>query len=316
MAAEDEMRDVCDVHFGLGKQEVCANPLDWPGRLVVQIKRFEFVIPGMPAWKKQEEVSYPYHEMTFPGGDTHLVRSIVCHVGDGTDSGHYYALCRDTDKLDTKWTRYDDKDKWEVKDRVNDIVTPEAYLLFLKKPAKGDAGVPDAAVQASTGAADAADAAGAAGAAGAGASAATRRRRLSIEPTKLRMDMEMALLPRSPAAKMERHSNAPPVLDTNLPKRMRHLTVEPASPTGAPPPDERRPAHLRPDPNSAAPKQKSWRRANPGAGGRASVAGLFSPATAAAADQAPQTSIPTATTDTVPRDVWFSRSANAQAGSS
>jgi hypothetical protein len=182
------------VHFGLGRQEVCANPLNWPDRLVVQIKRFEFLAGDLPVWKMQEEVSYPYHEMAFPDGDTYLVRSMVCHVGDGKDSGHYYALCRDTDMSDTKWTRYDDKQKWEVEDRVNDVVTPEAYLLLLEKPAKGDAGMPDAAVQASTGTADAGDAAGDAGDAGDdGAPAAARRRRLSIESTKLRMDMEISI---------------------------------------------------------------------------------------------------------------------------
>lgn len=78
------------------------------GSLIVQIKRFEFVAEGIEVWKKQDLVSYPFHIVEVPGGEKYLVRTVVCHQGSGADSGHYYALTRESDDQNANWREYND----------------------------------------------------------------------------------------------------------------------------------------------------------------------------------------------------------------
>ncbi|KAF2826186.1 hypothetical protein CC86DRAFT_382259 [Ophiobolus disseminans] len=113
---------------------------------------------------------------------------------------------------DTKWTRFDDLRKWEVVDRINDIVTPEAYLLFLEKIRNEDLDLPGASATSVVGAAG---------------------------------DMEGGVSKEDGRVAGEGPPATLQALVTDLAKRMRNLSVPPDQAV-----EERRPAHLRPDPNS------------------------------------------------------------------
>ncbi|KAH3920516.1 hypothetical protein HBH56_005590 [Parastagonospora nodorum] len=147
--AGNEVNSLCSCHLTKkGEQEDAVFPQSFPNRMIVQIKRFMFVDDGSPTgWvaKNQEEVLYPMDKLKVDGGalgkQGYRVQTVVCHDGTGTDSGHYYALCRDTNLPNTEWTEHNDKRKIKVRDRTT-IVRREAYMIFLEID-QGDYEFPD-----------------------------------------------------------------------------------------------------------------------------------------------------------------------------
>jgi hypothetical protein len=127
--------DLCDGNVHHVQQETRSMPAEWPDHLIIQIKRFEWVDTDEPVWKKQDMVQYPIHRFTVPGEAQYAVQDVICHIGTTADRGHYYAISRETQEQDSPWFRYDDAVSREIPNgsRHEDIVTSDAYLIFLEK---------------------------------------------------------------------------------------------------------------------------------------------------------------------------------------
>ncbi|KAJ8118091.1 hypothetical protein OPT61_g862 [Boeremia exigua] len=126
LSIENNLRDVCE-HTNVDEQELRHQVRTLPQKLILQIKRFSHVEGA--SHKLCDLVNYGLGNIIFPGGDEFRVSTIVCHVGDNTTTGHYYAL---TQKESGVWWRYDDDRKLEV-DNLLDVITPDAVLFFVDR---------------------------------------------------------------------------------------------------------------------------------------------------------------------------------------
>lgn len=104
------------------------SPEEQPENMILQFGRFD-----TNHQKELDVVQYPFRKVEVAPSVQYMMQTIVCHVGRNTDTGHYYTRLRENDCEDGRWIRYDDDRFNEEVDRVEKIVTADAYLLFLKK---------------------------------------------------------------------------------------------------------------------------------------------------------------------------------------
>lgn len=104
---------------------------EWPETLLVQLERFQLDSSGF-ASKNQQTIEYSINDVVMPGGVSFIVWIVVCHVGTRPTAGHYYALSRDTNAVDSTWHRLNDHRKVEIKN-ATELITNKAYVFFLEK---------------------------------------------------------------------------------------------------------------------------------------------------------------------------------------
>ena len=130
----NNVRDVCNKPGHTEQQLICL-PETWPKHLIVHVKRYGYNTKGEQQ-KIETEVTYPLGHFTMPNdGPRYFVRSVICHIGKWTTVGHYYTIVRQSDADDADWVVFNDSKRSDTlaHRRLYDIVTKDAYLLFLEK---------------------------------------------------------------------------------------------------------------------------------------------------------------------------------------
>lgn len=95
------------------KEEIEDHP---PENIIVQFLRFE------GTWDCRKKftgrISYPKGPFAIKvrGGQLvwYQINVVICHRGKGSNSGHYYALVRRSQKESSQWTRWDDSQRWDI----------------------------------------------------------------------------------------------------------------------------------------------------------------------------------------------------------
>jgi uncharacterized UBP type Zn finger protein len=115
----------CQKQVIVKKCEIIAEP----ATLIIQLKRYEYVHEERRTYKKLDDIECS-KSISLPSGSTYTISSIVNHIGDRPEVGHYNVLIYD--RINESFVLLDDLDvHYDVK------VTPDirslSYIVFYTK---------------------------------------------------------------------------------------------------------------------------------------------------------------------------------------
>ena len=128
---EEEMGDDCQVDCDSCKQKTKSSLktcIDTAGdQLIIHLKRFKTEIYKGDTIKLKNNIPVAFEETLELNDSKYELYSVIDHMGNELDKGHYIANC----KIEDKWVAFDDD---EIKSKeFKSVMTEKAYLMFYRR---------------------------------------------------------------------------------------------------------------------------------------------------------------------------------------